>query len=109
MKKTRKLSERGLKSKIKCRVFQLVKRIPKGKITTYKEIGQKIGIKSYHVIGQILKENKDLEKIPCYKVVMSDGSIGGYSLGKLEKIKRLKLDGIKISRIKTRIPQIEKF
>jgi len=75
------------------KVFSLVKKIPKGKITTYGEIGKALRIHP-RVVGRILSQNKDLKNIPCYRVVKSDGSIGGYKLGRKKKIELLKKDGI---------------
>lgn len=82
------------------KVYKLLKQIPKGKVTTYKEIAKKLNTKGYQAIGQILKINPDPVGCPCYKVVKSDGSISGYH-GNVKsniqkKIKSLENDGIKI-------------
>jgi len=79
------------------KVYELCKKIPKEKVSTYKEVGDKIGVKCYRAIGQALKRNKDPENIPCFKIIKSNGEIGGYQ-GKnyREKIKRLEREGIKI-------------
>lgn len=78
------------------RVYALLKRIPKGKVTTYKAIAEALGIKAYRAVGNALNRNKDPENVPCYKVVSSDGRLGGYSRGIAEKVARLKEDGIKV-------------
>ena len=75
------------------KVFSLVKKIPKGKVTTYGEIGKALRIHP-RVVGRILSQNEDLEGTKCYRVVRSDGSIGGYKLGRKKKIELLKKDGI---------------
>jgi len=77
------------------KIFKLLRKIPEGKITTYKEIGLKLNLNPRKV-GRILSENEDLENIKCYKVVKSDGKVGGYKLGVKEKIKRLEKEGIKV-------------
>ena len=80
------------------KVFRLVKRIPKGKVTTYKEIAKKLGTKAYRQVGQALSKNPNAPKVPCHRVVCSDGSLAGYK-GKLnskKKISLLKKEGIKI-------------
>jgi O-6-methylguanine DNA methyltransferase len=76
-------------------VYSLLKKIPKGKVTTYKELGRVTNLHP-RVIGMLMKKNKHPEKIPCYKVVMSNGSIGGYSCkgGVKRKIMLLKREGI---------------
>ena len=72
----------------------LLLKIPKGKVTTYKEIARAMGTKGYRYIGQLLGKNPEPDKYPCYKVVCSNGSLGGYSGGLKDKIRRLKADGI---------------
>ena len=47
-------------------------------------------------IAKILNKNSNLNKYPCYKVIHSNGKVGGYKLGQDEKIKRLKGEGIEI-------------
>ena len=74
-------------------VYELVKQIPKGKVTTYGEIGKVLGLNS-RLVGRILGENVDLEGIPCYRVVCGDGSLGGYVLGGELKARLLSCDGV---------------
>ncbi|MBI2971071.1 MAG: MGMT family protein [Candidatus Aenigmarchaeota archaeon] len=80
----------------------LLKRIPKGKVTTYKALADACGT-SPRAIGTVMRSNKNPVECPCYKVIRSDGSIGGYSGegGIKVKIKLLKRDGVAI--IKGRI------
>ncbi|MEM2131127.1 MAG: MGMT family protein [Candidatus Woesearchaeota archaeon] len=72
-------------------IYDIVKKIPRGKLITYKEIGKKLNIKAYRIIGKILSKNKNKE-VPCHRVINSDGTICVY-LGRKnnkEKIKILK-------------------
>ena len=80
------------------KVLDLVKRIPKGRITTYKEIGRALKKKGqvYRAVGRALHDNKYPVKISCHRVVCSDRSIGGYSRGIRKKIALLEKEGIKI-------------
>ena len=75
-------------------VYRLVSMIPFGRVTTYKEIAVALGSKAYRAVGAALRKNSNLESIPCFKVVCSDGRLGGYVLGRAEKIKRLASEGI---------------
>jgi len=79
-------------------VLELVKKIPKGKVTTYKEIGKALNRRGrvYRAIGKALHDNKYPVIIPCHRVVASDGSLGGYSLGLKKKISLLKKEGIAV-------------
>ena len=80
----------------------LLKKIPKGKVTTYKELA-KAANSSPRAIGQVMRNNSDPVSCPCYKVVRSDGSLGGY-MGKTKgkamekKIILLRKDGIKVGK-----------
>ncbi|MBI3413600.1 MAG: MGMT family protein [Candidatus Aenigmarchaeota archaeon] len=77
--------------------IRLLKKIPGGKVTTYKELAR--AIKTHpRAIGMIMRANRFPSEYPCYKVVMSDGCVGGYSAtgGQQKKIKLLEKDGIKV-------------
>lgn len=72
------------------KVYELVKRIPKGKVLTYKQVAQKIGNpKSYRAVGNALNKNIS-SQIPCHRVIRSDGKTGGYNRGANLKIRLLK-------------------
>ena len=75
------------------KVFEVVRKIPKGKTLTYKEVAKKAGgPNASRAVGSILKTNYDL-KIPCHRVIRSDGLIGEYNRGRQNKIKLLKKEG----------------
>lgn len=77
----------------KQKVYAVVKKIPKGKVLTYKEVARRAGKpKAYRAVGNILNKNID-SKVPCHRVIRSDGKIGGYRDGTLFKIKRLREEG----------------
>lgn len=62
----------------------------------YKEVAQKVGSPlASRAVGNILNKNYD-PKIPCHRVIRSDGKIGGYNRGTKLKIKRLKEEKIGI-------------
>lgn len=60
------------------KVYEIVKTIPEGKVTTYKKIGEKLKSKAYQAIGQALKHNSDPINIPCHRVIKSNRNVGGY-------------------------------
>ncbi|MBU2562787.1 MAG: MGMT family protein [Nanoarchaeota archaeon] len=78
------------------KVYSIVKKIPKGKTTTYKAIAEQLKT-SPRAIGQALKRNPFAPKVPCHRVINSDKSLGGYA-GKnyKSKAKLLKKEGLKI-------------
>lgn len=80
-------------------VYSLVKQIPPGKVTTYGAIAAAMGNpRAARAIGMLMHTNPDAPKIPCHRVVRSNGNIGGYSGrgGKEGKVKMLKKEGIVI-------------
>ena len=78
-------------------VLEIVKNIPAGRITTYKEIAIFLGNKRLsRAVGQALKRNPCPVEIPCHRVVHSDGTLGGYSLGIKRKKELLENEGIEI-------------
>ncbi len=76
--------------------YNIIKSVPKGKVTTYKEIAKKLKSKAYRAVGQAIKNNKRAPIIPCHRVVCSSGKIGGYAFGVNKKIEMLRKEGIEI-------------
>jgi len=82
----------------------LLKKIPKGKVATYKEVARVCGT-SPRAVGRIMASNDHPKEYPCYKVVASDGKLTGYSArgGLKTKQKLLEQDGIEL--IDDRVPK----
>ncbi|HDK41115.1 MAG TPA: methylated-DNA--[protein]-cysteine S-methyltransferase [Nitrospirae bacterium] len=73
------------------KVWDSLREIPFGETRTYKWVAEKIGNPSaVRAVGRALSKNPVPIVIPCHRVIESDGSIGGYSLG--VDIKRRLLD-----------------
>ncbi|MCX6819361.1 MAG: MGMT family protein [Candidatus Aenigmarchaeota archaeon] len=72
-----------------------LRKVPKGRVVSYGELARACN-NSPRAIGMIMKGNKDPVRYPCYKVIRSDGSVGGYIKGIDKKIKLLRDDGINI-------------
>ena len=68
--------------------------IPIGKVTTYSSLAKALGVHP-RVAGKLLSANDEPIIYPCHRVVRSDGSLGGYSLGVKFKRKLLELEGVK--------------
>jgi len=75
----------------------LLAKIPKGKVSTYGLLAKRLKIHPRYA-GKLLSKNTDGVKYPCFKIIRSDGSLGGFTSehGLKDKIKRLKADGIEI-------------
>ncbi len=77
------------------RVYKKLLEVPKGKITTYGELANAVGIKNgQRVIGNIMNKNPYPVIVPCHRVVKSDGEIGGYAYGENVKTKMLSDEGV---------------
>ncbi len=76
------------------KVFAIVRKIPKGKTMTYKQVAQAAGRShAYRAVGNILSTNYD-PKIPCHRVIRSDGKMGDYNRGGWRrKLQRLQEEG----------------
>lgn len=69
----------------------IVSTIPEGKVMTYKEVAEKAGYpKAARAVANIMAKNYD-SKIPCHRVIRSDGKPGGYNRGG-EGVKKLLLE-----------------
>jgi methylated-DNA-[protein]-cysteine S-methyltransferase len=76
------------------RVWQLLKRIPKGKVTTYKLVARALKSHGYRAVGNACHRNPYAPVVPCHRVIASDGSLGGYAGGPKKKRVLLAKEGI---------------
>ena len=76
--------------------YELLKKVPKGKVTTYKAMANAINCKAYRAVGNAMNKNSNAPKVPCHRVVCADGKIGGYAFGISRKMALLKREGIEI-------------
>ena len=83
------------------KVLQIVSNIPKGKVLTYKQVARKAGsLNASRAVGTIMKGNYD-EKIPCHRVIKSDGTVGKYNRGGFKKkLEILKKEGADLNKFK---------
>ena len=83
--------------------YKLLKKVPKGKVTTYMAVAQALNTKAYRAVGQAMRRNPYAPKVPCHRVVSSGGKIGGFS-GSINpnskevrrKIEMLRKEGVKM-------------
>ncbi len=74
------------------RVKAIVTAIPKGSVLTYAEVAQKAGSpKAYRAVASLMSKNYD-PKIPCHRVIRSDGGLGGYNRGGIQKKREILLE-----------------
>ena len=89
---------RNMSEKFHADVLNLVKQIPKGRVTTYGEIARALtgSVRYARAVGQAVGKNPTPIDIPCHRVIRSDGALGEYKLGVTAKIKLLSEEGIAI-------------
>ena len=86
-------------TKFQLKVWKYLKTIPKGKIRTYKQVAAAIkSPKSARAVANACAKNPYAPRIPCHRVIRSDGGLGGYSGpgGIRKKIRLLRSEKINI-------------
>ena len=86
-------------TKFQIKVWNYLKKIPKGKVKTYKQVAKAIGMpKAARAVANACGKNPYAPKIPCHRVIRSDGALGGYSGrgGIKQKLKLLRSEKVAI-------------
>jgi methylated-DNA-[protein]-cysteine S-methyltransferase len=67
-------------TKFQLKVWNYLRKIPKGKVKTYLEVAKAIGKhRAFRAVANAVGKNPYPPLIPCHRVIRSDGSLGGYS------------------------------
>ncbi len=81
----------------KQQLYQLVEKIPRGKVTTYGLLAKKLGFKSARIIGNWLHNNPDAPQIPCHRVVSIKGWLAANFVDGIKVQKqRLTAEGVEV-------------
>lgn len=84
-------------TKFQQQVYNLTAQIPKGKVATYHGIARALkNSNASRAVGNALNKNPYAPKVPCHRVIKSDGQIGGFASGTRRKEIMLKKEGLKI-------------
>jgi len=83
------------------RVWKVMRRIPRGKVTTYGELARALHTKAYRAVGGACRHNPYAPEVPCHRVVATGGKIGGFdgqTKGKniQQKIALLRKEGVRV-------------
>ena len=83
------------------KVWKLMQRVPKGRVTTYSMIAKKLNTRAYRAVGNACRKNPYAPRVPCHRVVRSDGMVGGFggkTSGKTvqKKIQMLRKEDVEI-------------
>ena len=78
--------------------YEALKKVPRGKVITYGGLAEMIGMpKAHRAVGSAMNKNPFAPKVPCHRVVKSNGDLGGFSIDTKVKIKRLQEEGVMVS------------
>ena len=81
------------------KVYAATKKIPRGKVVTYAAIARAIGrSRAARAVGNALNKNPFAPKVPCHRVVLSSGKIGGYASGSRVKTRHLRSEGVLVEK-----------
>jgi len=76
------------------KVWALTCRIPAGKVTTYAAIARHLKSKAYRAVGSAMHRNPHAPRVPCHRVVGSDGRLTGFAGGLPKKQRMLIEEGV---------------
>lgn len=72
------------------KTLEFLKKVPKGKVITYKQLANMAGIANARIVGLYLHQNKQPDIYPCHRVIRSDGKLAnGYKYGGIKKQRKL--------------------
>ena len=85
--------------------YALLRKVPKGKVTTYKEIAEALNTKAYRAVGNAMNKNQS-PNVLCHRVIKTNGKVGGFAQGTDKKIQMLLEEGIEV---KNRAVDLKRF
>lgn len=90
-----------------CRcVYRFVKKVPGGRVVTYAQVACRAGFpRAARAAGNALNKSPGMPRVPCHRVVCSDGRVGGYAGGVRKKVAMLRREGVIIERGKIDLKQ----
>jgi len=92
------------KTKFEKDVLVATFKIPRGKVSTYKRIAEKIGkSRAYRAAGNALHKNPLAPVVPCHRVVKSDGTFGGEKKGAESRKRLLVEEGVPVENNRVKI------
>ena len=115
-----------MKKSFNQKCYNLLRIVPKGKVTTYKAIAERLDSKGYRAVGNAMNKNPNAFSLtqskggmgglgsvsgkgntPCHRVINSDGKLGGFATGIRNKIRLLKAEGVDIKNGKVDLERYE--
>ena len=85
------------------KVYRYTRKIPKGRVASYKQIAEAVNSRAYRAVGNAMKKNPIPLLVPCHRVVNTDRHLGGYGGGLDLKKQILFKEGVEI--VDDRVPK----
>lgn len=98
---------KNTKNNFKESCYKNLKKVPKGKVITYKILAESLNTKAYRAVGTAMKNNPYAPNVPCHRVIKSNGEVGEFVNGKKEKIRLLKSEGVEITQGKVNLKKYQ--
>jgi methylated-DNA-[protein]-cysteine S-methyltransferase len=93
------------------RCYEILKKVPRGKVTTYGSIARKLKTKAYRAVGNAMNKNPHGfvggGNVPCHRVVGSNGDLTGFASGLKKKTELLKKEGVEVENGKVDLKRFE--
>ena len=80
------------------RCYKILRRVPKGKVTTYGNVAKALRSKAYQAVGNAMNKNPYSPEVPCHRVINSNGFVGQFARGINAKVKLLKSEGVIVNK-----------
>ncbi|MDW8262273.1 MAG: MGMT family protein [Phycisphaerales bacterium] len=80
------------------KIWALCSRVPRGKVATYADLASALGSRGYRAAGNAMNRNPYAPRVPCHRIVGSDGQLTGYAGGLSRKRNLLKQEGVRFVR-----------
>ncbi|MDP6641899.1 MAG: MGMT family protein [Candidatus Nanoarchaeia archaeon] len=78
------------------KIYEKLKKVPKGRVTTYKLLAESVGSKAYRAVGRAMNKNPYAPIVPCHRVINSQGHLHGFARGLKKKKELLEKEGVKV-------------
>lgn len=81
--------------------YEIISKVPTGSVTTYGAVAEALARRGFpsgasRAVGNAMNRNPFAPKVPCHRVVCSDGTLGGYAGGARKKISLLEREGVTV-------------
>ena|SRR3989338_773598 len=94
-----RMTSKNTPSSFSARVYRTLHHVPRGKVTTYAALARAVGRPgASRAVGNALNRNPHAPRVPCHRVVRSDGAVGGFARGTKRKVAMLRREGVEVDK-----------